>query len=661
MKLFSLGRTSSSPCLVLQFKGTSIMLDCSLDMSTLQHFIPLSLVNNEKISQAKVWTTRELQDIEGFSAQNNLKEIAGKIFIDAEPNCCPPEECLLDFSNIDIILISNYHFMLALPFITERSGFKGKIYATEPTVQIGRELMLEMVVYAERVPKISKGDMWRKSEVLRCLPSPLCDLKGTKSWKTLYSKDEVRASISKVQNIWYSEKIDLFGILKLTALSSGFCLGSCNWVIESDYEKVSYISCSSTFTTHPLPMDQSLLKNSDALIMTGFTGAPTANPDAMLGEFCTHLATTLKNGGNVLVPCCPSGVLYDLFECLYSYMDNANLTSIPIYFISPVADSSLAYANIYAEWLCQSKQSKVYLPEAPFPHAELVKTGRLKHFPSIHDGLSSCFKTPCIVFTGHPSLRYGDVVHFMELWGKSSGNTIIFTEPEFPYLEALAPYQPLAMKACYCPIDPRLNFTQANKLIRELQPGHLAIPEAYTRPPDLLPHRTDLTIQDTECKISTFSFLDVLSLPVNRQFEKVILSNELASSLHPQEVRPGIAVTTVTGTLVTKDNRYTLEPLHLCGDEEPDKKRDPKMERKTSQKSCHLWGSVLVEDLLRSLGKRGIQDVHVESNQGTHTLHLAQDDAMIQLDGSGTHIVTHGNEALRVDIRDSLLDCLSQF
>ena len=27
------------------------------------------------------------------------------------------------------------------------------------------------------------------------------------------------------------------------------------------------------------------------------------------------------------------------------------------------------------------------------------------------------------------------------------------------------------------------------------------------------------------------------------------------------------------------------------------------MERKTSQKSYHLWGSVLVEDLLRSLGK----------------------------------------------------------
>lgn len=45
-----------------------------------------------------------------------------------------------------------------------------------------------------------------------------------------------------------------------------------------------------------------------------------------------------------------------------------------------------------------------------------------------------------------------------------------------------------------------------------------------------------------------------------------VLSVQLASSLHPQEVRPGIAVTTVTGTLVSKDNRYTLEPLDLTGE-----------------------------------------------------------------------------------------------
>lgn len=117
-----------------------------------------------------MWTTRELQDIEGFSAQNvsmqrllyakaiqnslaikssqilyvksfnnficicwfsssqcpqNLKEIAGKVFIEAEPECCPPEvgTCIMvpttllggipisrthDFSNLSISWTSQF-------------------------------------------------------------------------------------------------------------------------------------------------------------------------------------------------------------------------------------------------------------------------------------------------------------------------------------------------------------------------------------------------------------------------------------------------------------------------------------------------------------------------------------------------------------------------
>ena len=59
---------------------------------------------------------------------------------------------------------------------------------------------------------------------------------------------------------------------------------------------------------------------------------------------------TLRNGGNVLVPCYPSGVTYDLFECLSHHLESCNLLTVPMYFVSPVADSSLAYSNIYAEW-----------------------------------------------------------------------------------------------------------------------------------------------------------------------------------------------------------------------------------------------------------------------------------------------------------------------
>ena len=43
----------------------------------------------------------------------------------------------------------------------------------------------------------------------------------------------------------------IFGLLSIMAISSGYCIGSCNWIIDSDHERVTYIAGSSTLTTHP--------------------------------------------------------------------------------------------------------------------------------------------------------------------------------------------------------------------------------------------------------------------------------------------------------------------------------------------------------------------------------------------------------------------------
>lgn len=121
-----------------------------------------------------------------------------------------------------------------------------------------------------------------------------------------------------------------------------------------------------------------------------------------------HSGLTLRNGGSVLIPCYPSGVVYDLFECLSTNLDNHGLSQIPMFFISPVADSSLAYSNILAEWLSSMKQNKVYIPDEPFPHASLVKNARLKHFKHIYsEGFSADFRQVrgLYVWKNHPKLN----------------------------------------------------------------------------------------------------------------------------------------------------------------------------------------------------------------------------------------------------------------
>jgi Cft2 family RNA processing exonuclease len=188
----------------------------------------------------------------------------------------------------------------------------------------------------------------------------------------------------------------VYGALKVMPSSSGFCLGSSNWIITSDHEKIVYLSGSSTLTTHPRPMDHHSIKNADVLIMTDLTQTPISNPDSMLGVLCVVVGLTLRGGGNVLIPCYPTGVVYDLFECLSVKMQDLGVSNCPMFFISPVADTSLAYSNILAEWLSSVKQNKVYVTEEPFPHGLLVKNNKLKHFKHIYsDGFSTDFQEVC--------------------------------------------------------------------------------------------------------------------------------------------------------------------------------------------------------------------------------------------------------------------------
>ncbi|XP_077345384.1 integrator complex subunit 9 isoform X1 [Lithobates pipiens] len=551
--------------------------------------------------------------------------------------------------------------MMALPYITEHTGFTGTVYATEPTVQIGRLLMEELVNFIERVPKAQSATKWKKEDQ-RQLPAPLKDAVDIFTWRKCYTMQEVNSALSKIQLVGYSQKIELFGVVLVTPLSSGYALGSSNWIIQSHHEKVSYMSGSSLLTTHPQAMDQAALKNSDVLILTGLTQIPTANPDGMVGEFCSNLAMTIRNGGNVLVPCYPSGVIYDLLECLYQYIDSAGLSNVPLYFISPVANSSLEFSQIFAEWLCHNKQNKVYLPEPPFPHAELIQTNKLKHYPSIHGDFSNDFKQPCVVFTGHPTLRFGDVVHFMELWGKSSLNTIIFTEPDFSYLDALAPYQPLPMKCVYCPIDTRLNFIQVTKLLKEVQPLNVVCPEQYTQPPAAQSHRSDLMI---DCQPPPMSYrrAEVLTLPFKRRYEKIEVMPELAESLVPMEIKPGVSLATVSAVLYTKDNKHVLQPPPKAAPPPSGKKRKRAVEESPESQpfKALLSGTIPVEQFVQALEKHGFSDVKIEDTAKGHIVHLQEADTLIQFEEDSTHIICEHDERLRVRLRDMVLKFLQKF
>jgi Cft2 family RNA processing exonuclease len=160
----------------------------------------------------------------------------------------------------------------------------------------------------------------------------------------------------------FNERINIFGSLIAQPKSSGYSLGSCNWTIEADCDTILYLSRTSVLNTHSKLYNQQFLKQQivDCLLLSGLNQAHLHEPEAMVQDFCKACIVTIKNQGNVLIPIVPSGKIYDLIECLYRYLGDANLSNVPVYFISSFANQSLAYSNIFAEWLCDSKQNLVY-------------------------------------------------------------------------------------------------------------------------------------------------------------------------------------------------------------------------------------------------------------------------------------------------------------
>lgn len=694
-KFFNLSGSPGKSCNVISFRDTLVMIDCTLDFMSTLAFMPLSLIHNQQLSSLPNWCPSKdklkaanLNYKESRLINYEVKESpAGVHCVDSSPEFALFDTNTIDMSRIDVVLISNYLNMFGLPYLTERFGFTGVVYVTEPTFHFGRIMMEEIMKLIERTPRPRRLNLWKKvhDQVNLSIPRGHVMNRDPNTWLPIFSGKELNNCLSKLKIVNFSQSIDIFGLFEVSAHSSGFCIGSCNWTLKSDHEKVVYMSQTSLLTTHPKPFESQPLQDADVMLLTNLTPSPLVNPDTMLGDFCSHTIQTLKNDGNVLVPCYPCGMVYDLIECIASQLTAASLTQVPIYFLSPVAEASLAYSNILGEWLTASKQCKVFIPDEPFIHSSLVRAGRLKHFSSVSDpAFNEAFKCPCVVFTSHPSLRFGDVVHFIQLWAQSSKNLLILTEPDFPCQEVANPFLPLAMRILYTPIDTNWNFKQANNLLsHELRPKHLILHNNYvTKPANFYTNvhgfsSTDLMIElqnaiedstkttDEEnalvksrpktTAIHSYGFQESFDLTgVKATFERMKIDASFASQIIQSEIRPGVCFATINGSILARDNKYTLYAIN-------DKAIAEKALKSSNlPPNNYYYGNLDLQLLMELIARNGINDATVENAKAGKIIELRSIKAVIHLEDSQTHIITadHGS---RARLRELITTCLRKF
>ncbi|KAG0040055.1 Integrator complex subunit 9 [Podila clonocystis] len=223
-----------------------------------------------------------------------------------------PDFSGIDLKSVDVVLISNFNHMLALPYLTEFTDFQGRIFATEPTIEFGRQHMIEFVsFFGTSVSSSPHHSIDRKQLVARS---------GSGLYPA-YTMTDIKACIDKIQPVRFREHV------------------------------IAFVSSSSIQTNlHPDLFDGSLLEKASTVIAADLCPNGATSYNSGVNDVCAKIAMTIARKGHVLVPCAISGFLFDLMEDIHLHLNHMGLThQVQYAFISPVAETALQYSNILAE------------------------------------------------------------------------------------------------------------------------------------------------------------------------------------------------------------------------------------------------------------------------------------------------------------------------
>ncbi|KAJ9078133.1 Integrator complex subunit 9 [Entomophthora muscae] len=535
---------SSSNCHLIEAGDFKILVDCGLDLPLLLH----QPINHDSVT--------------AYSDSSSANEKPQPLLVQT------PLFSQIDTSQLDAIVITHPRQMLGLPYISELSDFSGQILATEPTHQFGRQLMEEFIEYfgpdahCTKDTLVAFPDCEPSTDTL--FPPELKDLAasnegspfGANPWRAIYNKHEAKACIAKIRPVQFNERTIIHDKLCLEPYCSGYSLGSANWLISFGDTKLGYISASTLgINHHPLPLDLKLFKNSSHLLITD-TASGASSSAGNLPNISTEVVRVLRQGGSALFPCHIQGVVFDLIATIGEQLDFQNIPA-SILVVSPAAEAALLYANIAGEWMKPDLQQMVYLPEMPLGHGKQLASGRLKYFSGVH---SSKFREefwdharkrpkPCVVFTSHPSLRAGPVLHFIRILKDDPKNAIILTDPLYGSFDELRKHTAAQIKNLNLELrlDPKMVF----QLIQNHQPKAAILPRLL--PSELAPKGFTATkfIKET-CS------LEIVLAASAHELCRATITPDVARGINPKRLGH-LQVAPINGILCLKDSQYTVD------------------------------------------------------------------------------------------------------
>lgn len=319
------------------------------------------------------------------------------------------KELPFDASRIDHTVLSHAHIDHSgnLPNLV-KSGYRGRITATEATADLARVLLRDSAHIAEKDAEYLNRDL-----------EP-----GQPPVEPLYTQADADEAASRFDTVRYHEVKEIAPGVRMTCYDAGHILGSAVTLYELE-ENGRTVRLGFTGDLgrphHPILRDPELLPRIDYLITESTYGNRTHEAaESMKEKLFTVVNQTFDAGGRLVIPAFSVGRTQNLLYYMAELFQEGRMPKVPIFVDSPLAiDATKAYRE-HPE--CYDAETKELLEAggSVFGFDLVTYTRTTQQSKELN-----ARKGPCIVISASGMCEGGRILHHLKHSIEEPRNTIL--------------------------------------------------------------------------------------------------------------------------------------------------------------------------------------------------------------------------------------------
>ncbi len=304
-------------------------------------------------------------------------------------------------SSIDFLILTHGHLDHCgyLPKLVN-DGFKGKIFCTEPTVEIAKIILLDS-------GKIQEEDAFNKK-----LRHKREGRKGRYPEVPLYTGQDAKNVFPLFAGYPYNHSFKLSDGIEVCFYDAGHILGSAiveiNVLLNGNKKKIIF-SGDLGRKDKPILEDPTFLSEADVVFMESTYGNRVHNNEDIEGERLSKIINkTIKEGGNIVMPVFALERAQEILFYLSNFMKDKTIPEIPVFVDSPMAINITEVFKNHLKYFDDETRSLIEKEESPFDFSSLRLTRTVKESKNILN-----HKKPVIIMAGSGMCTGGRIKHHL--------------------------------------------------------------------------------------------------------------------------------------------------------------------------------------------------------------------------------------------------------